>query len=57
MLMTQQQNIGPIALTQQKTTSFTIPVPAEPGHFYLMAEITGEDGKPVRSWRDFKTSK
>jgi len=55
-LITRQQNIGPVALTQQKSVTFTIPVPAEPGHFHLMAEITGEDGTPVRSWRDFKTT-
>lgn len=51
-----QQKIGPVPLNQQRIATFTVPVPAEPGHFQVMAEITGEDGKPVRSWRDFKTA-
>jgi hypothetical protein len=55
-ILTQRQNLSTVALMEQKSITFTIPVPAEPGHFHLMAEITGESGTPVRSWRDFKTS-
>jgi hypothetical protein len=49
--------LGPIALTAQQSHAFTVPVPAEPGNYHLVAEITGEDGTPVRSWRDFTTRK
>lgn len=52
-----QHTLGPIALTAQQSHTFTVAVPAEPGNFHLVAEITGEDGTPVRSWRDFKTTK
>ena len=52
-----QHKLGPVALTAQQSHTFTISVPAEPGAFHLLAEITGADGAPVRSWRDFKTTK
>jgi hypothetical protein len=50
-------SLGPIALTAQQCRAFTVAVPAEPGNYHLVAEITGEDGTPVRSWRDFTTRK
>jgi hypothetical protein len=51
------QKLGPVALTAQQSHAFTVPVPAEPGNYHLVAEITGEDGTPVRSWRDLQSIK
>lgn len=55
-LLHRQQPVGTVPVAQQRSVSFTVALPAEPGHFQLMAEITGVDGRPVRSWRDFKTT-
>jgi hypothetical protein len=52
----QEQIIGPVPLSQQGRANFTLVVPTAPGHFQLMAEITGDEAQPVRSWRDFKTN-
>jgi hypothetical protein len=51
------QSLGPIALTAQQCHAFTVAVPAEPGNYHLVAEITGEDGTSVRSWRDLTSRK
>jgi len=36
-----------------KTLSFSIDVPSEPGRYRLVAELVGAEGRPVRSLRDF----
>ncbi len=47
-----QTNLRDVPVSQQGETVFDVIIPG-PGNYHLMAEITGLDGKPVRSWRDF----
>jgi len=47
-----QQDLNEVAVSQQGEAVFDAVIP-EPGNYHFMAEITGLDGQPVRSWRDF----
>jgi hypothetical protein len=42
--------VGPVG---RQVLPFAIRAPAEPGDYQLVAELTADDGKPVRSLRDF----
>lgn len=47
-----QTNLRDVPVSQQGETVFDVIIPG-PGNYHLMAEITGLDGQPVRTWRDF----
>ena len=47
-----KQDLNDVPVSQQGEAVFDVVIP-EAGNYHFMAEITGLDGKPVRSWRDF----
>lgn len=47
-----KQDFHKAPVSQQGEAVFDVVIP-EAGNYHFMAEITGLDGKPVRSWRDF----
>jgi hypothetical protein len=46
------QTLQNVSVSQQGEAVFDVIIP-EAGNYHFMAEITGLDGQPVRSWRDF----
>jgi hypothetical protein len=47
-----QKTLNNVPVSQQGEAVFDVIIP-EAGNYHFMAEITGLDGQPVRSWRDF----
>jgi len=47
-----QKNLNNVLVSRQGEAVFDAVIP-EAGNYHFMAEITGLDGQPVRSWRDF----
>jgi len=47
-----QKNLNKVPVSQQGEAVFDVVIP-EAGNYHFMAEVTGLDGQPVRSWRDF----
>ena len=47
-----KQDLHDVPVSRQGEAVFDVVIP-EAGNYHFMAEITGLDGKPVRSWRDF----
>lgn len=45
---------GRAAVGERREIPVNITMPSAPGLYLLMAEVTSEDGKPVRSWRDLQ---
>lgn len=45
------QDLNDVRVSRQGEAVFDVVIP-EPGNYHFMAEITGVDGQPVRSWRD-----
>lgn len=50
-----QKNLDDVPVSQQGEAVFDVIIP-EAGKYHLIAEITGLDGQPVRSWRDFAST-
>jgi hypothetical protein len=47
-----KQDLHDVPVSRQGEAVFDVVIP-EAGNYHFMAEITGLDGQPVRSWRDF----
>jgi hypothetical protein len=47
-----KQDLHDVPVSGQGEAVFDVVIP-EAGNYHFMAEITGLDGQPVRSWRDF----